>query len=335
MAKKLTSTEATWQRAVLHDIFEAGGLLKRPTRDAGSNRIINAHETEKAKRICDEIKFRNFDFPKLDASLHSIARYVSFEQLHDAGTRKMLRANQIANIIASFCAEQEIFWDDINTHRTTVEMDTYRMSILGKACWDFGCFISQRADKKKTSKLVKSVSEPRVAGSASKSGYKSSGPRSGEIGGLIGEPGKKVIFAKDDILRVIVCHSTKPKTQYIYVDPIANKADTNIAKIGDPSGYSTCKLFFDSIEAAQAAIDTIKSEYKIPDYITGFEIKKQAADPNGYFKIKTDLGNAYIKASKLNEEITEEITEEPKKVKSRFPSINDIDVYSDAMYRYE
>ena len=336
MAKKLTAAESTWQKTVLHDLFEAGELIKRSVRDAGSNRIIRMGEADNAKLICNEIKFRNFDFPKLDSALYSIARFVSFEQLHASGTRKNLTAAQIANIIASFCADQEIFWDDINTHRTTVEMDTYRMSILGKACWEFGCFLSQQADKK-TKKPAARTSTPRAAGAAPKSGYKSSGPRSGEIKGLLGKPGEKITFSSSTIMYVIVCESSKPKTQYVYVDPISYKADPNMARLGDPSGYSACKLFFDKKEDAEFAITTIKSEYTIPDHITGFIVKRQGADANGYFKINTDLGPAYIKASKLNEEITEEMTEEPKTTarKSRFPEIDDIEMYSEAMHCYE
>lgn len=334
MAKKLTASEQSWSRTVLHDIFEAGGLTKRSVRDAGHNRIMSMHEMEGAKALCDEIKFRNFDFPKLDSVLYRLARFVSFEQLHAARTRKSLTAHQIANILASFCAENEIYWDDINTHRTTVEMDTYRMSVLGKSCWEFGCFLSQQAAKKPT-RAPRAASTPRDPGAAPKSGYKSSGPRSGEIKGLIGTPGEKITFSRSDILFVIVCDSSKPKTQYVYVDPLTYKADPNMARLGDPSGYSACKLFFKELTEAQAAVDTIKEHFKIPEHITGFTIKRQSADSNGYFKIATDLGPAYIKASKLNEEIVEEVTEETKSHKSRFPEIGDIEVYSEAMHCYE
>jgi hypothetical protein len=216
-------------------------------------------------------------------------------------------------------------------------METYRMSTLGKACWEFGCFLSQRPDKKASA--ASKTRTPRAAGAAGtapKSGYKSSGPRSGDIKGLIGEPGKKTTFPSSTLLYVIVCESSKPKTQYVYIDPLAYRANPNRVKLGDPSGYSACKLFFDSIEAAEKAVKQIKATFDIPSHITDFIIKKQAADPNGYFAVATDVGNAFIKASKLNEEIVEEITEEPKPRRaSRFPKINDIEVYNEAMQRYE
>jgi hypothetical protein len=245
----------------------------------------------------------------------------------------MFNRLQIANMIAAFCAEHEIFWDDINTHRTTVEMDTYRKSALGGACWEFNCFLSQQADKPSARKPLRA---PRVAGAAPKSGYKSSGPKSGEIGGLIGKPGEKVFLTGKNLV-VICCDSSKPKAQYVYVDPLTYKADINKVKLGDPSGYSACKLFFDSVSTAETAVEIIKRSFTIPEHITGFTLKRQSADPNGYFKIDTTVGPAYIKASKLNEEIKEEMTEEApsKTTKSRFPEIGDIDVYSEAMHRYE
>jgi hypothetical protein len=131
---------------------------------------------------------------------------------------------------------------------------------------------------------------------------------------------------------VIVCDSTKAKKQYVYVSPLAS----NTVKIGDPSGYSDCKLFFETVSEAEDMITAIRSGgVTIPDYITGFSLAKQKADPNGYFGIHTSLGNAYIKASKLNEAITEAIADEPEKSKPKFPEIQDIDVYSEAFHSFE
>lgn len=330
MAKKLTSVESSWQRTVLHDIFEAGGLIRRSARTTGTTAIVHESSVEAAKKVCEEIKFRNFDFYAIDLALGKLAR-LYYTDIHSAHKDRMFSPEQIANMLAAFCAEQEIFWDDVNTHRTTVEMDTYRKSLLGKACWEFNCFLSQQTDKPA---VRKSLRAPRVAGAAPKSGYKSSGPKSGEIKGLIGKPGEKIKLTSN--LVVISCDSSKPKAQYVFVDPLTYRADINKVKLGDPSGYSACKLFFDSVSTAETAIEVIKRSITIPEHITGFTLKRQAADPNGYFKIDTEVGPAYIKASKLNEEIREEMDEEPAKAaKSRFPEIGDIDVYSEAMHRYE
>ena len=334
MAKKLTASESKWSHAVLHDIFEAGGLIKKSVRTADKNRIDWAGCVEEAKAISDEVKFRNFDFNKLDGAIKRIARYTTFVQLHDF-VAKSLTENQIANIIAAFCKEQEIFWDDVNTLRTSVEMDTYRMSILGNACWNFECFLSQQKDKgaAKTRAAATRTVDPATGKTVPKSGYKSSGPKSGLVKGLVGEPGVKTFLHEDyPVVYVIVCESSKTKKQYAYVSPLAS----NSVKLGDPSGYSDCKLFFTSTLDANEFIDKIRAGRSYPSHITDFSLAKQKADTNGYFLLETDLGPAYIKASKLNEELEEDTNiEEPKVRKSRFPEINDIDLYTEALFERE
>ena len=326
---KLTTLEAKWSSAVLHDIFEAGGLIKDSLRKDTTNITKYWGYHEEAAAICKEIKFRNFDFPALDKAFSTLANSSRFTELR-GNDSKMLNSTQLADIIANFCAEQEIYWDDINTDRTTTEMEVYRSSILGRACWEFGCFLSQqaaKADKKSRTK----PSTPRVAGTAPKSGYKSSGPKSGFIGGLIGEPGEKIKLPTSNPVFVIVAESTKTKTQFVFVDPLAYKADVNKVRIGDPSGYSACKLFFDTIPAAEAALDKInKGSFTMPAEVTGFKIYKQSVDTNGYFKIETEIGPAYIKASKLNEAM-KDVEESCNK---KMESIADIEVYADAMNRY-
>jgi hypothetical protein len=333
---KLTGTESVWKQPVVHDIFEAGGLLKKSVRTAGSN-ITARSSASAAKVICDEIKNRAFDFPSTDSALRTIADGY-FQPLHARGSKR-LTVNQIANILASFCAETEIFWDDINTLRTTVEMETYRKSALGKACWDYKCFLSQQSKKTGTS-----VRAPRAAGGrrtgAPKSSYKSSGPKSGIIGGLVGEPGEKTILPSGDTLFVLVCdRPTKSKKQYVFIDPLSPIAELNKVRFGDPSGWSSCKIFFESLSLAEEAIRNIESgSFRIPADVVGIHVERQKADPNGYFRVKTDLGEVYIKASKLNEAIEEALTKEktkPEKRTSRYPEINDVDVYYEAMQRYE
>jgi hypothetical protein len=333
MARKLTPTEATWYRPVIHDIFAAGGLIKKSLRTYSSNYVASYNKSS-AELICNEIKHRTFEFHNTDRALERIATF-SFYPLHEAGRGKTLTANQIANIIANFCAEHEIFWDDVNTLRTSVEMDTYRMSALGRACWERECFLSQQSAK--AAKASKAGSSARSAsrGDAPKSGYKSSGPKSGLVKGLVGKPGDKTLIPRSDVLFVIVCNSTKTKKQYVYVSPLVS----NKVKLGDPSGYSDCKLFFKSLPEAKAAVELLSGRLR-PDHITGFTLQKQSADPNGYFEIETDIGRAYIKASKLNETLEEARLEAPTAAvsserKSRFPEINDIDVYYEAMQYHE
>jgi hypothetical protein len=343
MAKKLTAAEAAFSRALLHDLFEAGGILKYPIREEGRN-YIKEYAPDEAKTICNEIKFRTFDFLNVDYAIKSISSCWIYP-LRDPGKAKRLEAESIANIIAAFCAELEIFWDDVNTHRTSTELETYRKSFLGKACWEFECFLSQQetkapdkfaakyAAKRGTTKAPKA---PRsTTGSAPKSGYKSSGAKSSVIKGLIGKPGEKTTFSTHTLLYSILCKSTKAKPQFAFIDPVSTLADPNVVRLGDPSGYTACKLFFKSIEEAEAAIAKIKSSIAIPDHISAFTPAKGYADANGYFLVKTEIGPAYIKARKLNETVSEDLdeTEEFTATPAKFPKINDIETYNEAFFR--
>jgi hypothetical protein len=345
MAKKLTAGEASLSRAFLHDLFEAGGLLKYPVRTYEKN-YIKVNAQSQAKIICDEIKYRTFDFYKTDSALRYISTCLVFP-LKDVGKAKRLDEYSIANMIAAFCSEQGIFWDNVNTLKSTVEMETYRRSILGNACWEFECFLSQQADKapdKFAAKYAAKRTAPAKTGTktsggtrsgAPKSDYKSSGAKSGSIKGLIGKPGEKITFPADQLMFAILCASSKSKPQYAFIDPLSKPADPNVVRIGDPSGYTACKLFFKSLDDATAAIHKIESELGLPAHVTGCTPAKGYPDANGYFLVNTEVGPAYIKARKLNETIAEELdTDEESSVKkSRFPEINDIDVYTEAMFR--
>jgi hypothetical protein len=52
---KLTGTESVWKQPVVHDIFEAGGLLRKSVRTVGSNQVA-VRAPDAAKIICNEIK---------------------------------------------------------------------------------------------------------------------------------------------------------------------------------------------------------------------------------------------------------------------------------------
>lgn len=324
MAKKLSVSESTWSRPVMHDILEAGGILKFSVRDNARNFISYWGYDNYAETICNEIKEREFNFAAVDTAIKALSGSTVFSPLHDGRDTKRVTPNQMANIIAAFCAENDIRWDDINIPRTSVEMDTYRKSLLGKACWDFGCFLSQTVSggSSATSRTA------RVPGSTPKSGYKSSGPKSGLIKGLIGEPGEKIMSS--DYFYVIVANSTKKKTQFVFTDPLSPVAEVNKVRIGDPSGWSSCKLLFETRPEAEEAIARIeRGDIRVPSDITGFTIKKSKPDANGYFKIDTELGEALIKASKLNEAIRKTMDERLESA-SKKSSILDIDTYTEA-----
>lgn len=333
MAKILTPTEQEWYQTVVHDIFEAGGLLKTSRRTSGENKLLPGYydHVKQAKNICDEIKNRTFNFVELDNDFRTLHQN-SFDKLTTRGS-SYIKDKQIANILAAFCAENEIFWDDVNTRKTVTELETYRMSTFGKACWNFGCFLSQQKGKRSRSDTTRTT----VAGSsAPKSGYKSSGPKSGMIGGLIGEPGEKIKCYGN--LYVIGGKSDKKKKQYVFIDPLSPVAAVNKIRIGDPSGWSCCKLFFEDRADAEKAMERLVTEdtfiRRTPSHIEGLFVARISPDSNGYFKVETEIGPALIKASKLNEAIAEDMENDTTGTEVAKNSIFDIDVYTEAMLHH-
>jgi hypothetical protein len=336
MAKKLTTAEANLSRAFLHDLFEAGGLLKYPVRTDGHNYIKEYYASD-AATICNEIKYRTFDFSKADKAIRNLSG-CWVDPLKEPGKTKRPDASSISNIIAAFCSENEIFWDDVNVPRTKTEMEAFRANTFGAACWEFECFLSQRPAKSATATpATRGAKRSKAAsgGSAPKSGYKTSGAKSGLIKGLIGKPGEKITFDSGRYLYSIICASSKPKKQFAFIDPVNRVADPNIVRLGDPSGFSACKLFFKSIDEANAAIEQILLKIDVPSHISGFTPARCSPEANGYFLVNTEIGQAYIKAQKLNETIAEELDtpEETPARKAKFPEINDIDVYNEAFFR--
>ena len=51
-----------------------------------------------------------------------------------------------------------------------------------------------------------------------------------------------------------------------------------------------------------------------PNKVNSLQIKKIGEDKNGYVEVETEFGNAYIKASKLHEEIEEDLENKEEKM---------------------
>lgn len=341
MAKaKLTATEASFSRGFLNDLFVTGGLSTHNARTSGDIYMQRSGSWVRtaATEICNEIKFRNFDFFKVDKHLDTLSGVKFFPELHSATRRTHRGAKTLARLIASFCSEAGIYWDDVNTNRTVTEMETYRKSMIGEALWDFECFLSQQANKQATNQPTASAprkaSTPKAAGQAPKSAYPSSGPQSGNVRGLIGKPGQKLSAQGTDVYRVVGvnANSAKVKAQ-AHVNALSPKGavdgqpNVNKVVIGSANGYTNFICFLDDLNKATAFLN--KCIANCPSNVTGLKLYKQPADPNGYYEVETEYGPVGIAAKALNEAlaVNEGINEAN--------SIKNIDVYDDVMQRYE
>lgn len=165
------------------------------------------------------------------------------------------------------------------------------------------------ADLKKGKKTIKKNKKTRsnnkklVSKTAPKNSYKSLGPQSSNVRGLIGISGNKVINDENIVYCIEGINSNTSKIPSAFIKPLTSSGDAggnkNKVFIGDPSGYTDCKLFFFEEEYAKEFLE--KCTINIPSNITNLHISEKKTDSNGYFKINTEFGTAYIKASKLNE----------------------------------
>ena len=110
------------------------------------------------------------------------------------------------------------------------------------------------------------------------------------IGGEFANPGK-----------------TQPK---LHVKPQHGKTPLKV-DYGSGQGYNDCILYFASEQAARNFMSI--ADANKPSKVKSLQIKKIGEDKNGYVEVETEFGNAYIKASKLHEEVEESLEDKEEK----------------------
>lgn len=208
-------------------------------------------------------------------------------------------------------------------------MEEITKTTLGAALFEFNCFTSQedptkpkqRATRQAASTNTSTTTPAQSTGPVS--GYKSSGPHSGEIPNLIGTAGvKENILAS--LMYCVQADKIGKNTPNAFITPLnttttgniikVDKATAETVKFGSGNGYTDCTCWFDDINLATDF--AIKCQNKFGAKYTNISIAKAKTDPNGYYKVSTEFGECYIKAKKLNEAFEkaeqEEITEAKK-----------------------
>lgn len=213
-----------------------------------------------------------------------------------------LKAKNIMKIFANICAKREIFWDD--TAHTPQELDYFKKTPFGGLLWDFECFVSQEPAPVKTPtvgtpKATNSSAAPRAPRAAAGSGHTL---YRNNAGGIVGT--SKDILTVPEMYCIMgefnPAGKTKPK---IHVSPQGQNAPLKV-KYTSGQGFNDCILHFDSLAAANDF--KAKCEANLPANVAFLQVKKLPTDPNGYVQVDTQYGPAWIKASKLHEEIIED-----------------------------
>lgn len=357
---KLSNKDKADSRGFLLDLFWQGGLIKPGDTSIGSslsNRwtgLTNYGVRGSIKAVCDEVVQRNFDFFNVDAALNQLADCKFFVDPtafgRVRGARMVKRsADLIAGYIANFCAEQGIYWDDVNTHKTVQEMDQYKKTLLGGAVWEYECFLSQQLNKGNTTTAsaasttgattntqaaptsTRAPRAPKAPGQGPANPYKSLGPQSGKARDLKGNPGDKV-YANTKVSFCIVADNAKSASPaYALVKPLNKQGDdgngTNKVFVSSSHGYADCTCYFDDINDANAFLAQCNAKNWGPD-ISNLRVMKRASESNGYFIVGTEFGDCAISAKRMNEAAAFD-----EKHHSVGYTINDIDVYAEAFMR--
>lgn len=355
---KLSAKEMLESRGFLVDLFSVGGLIKPGDTSIGQNLANRWHNMHHCKgsvdTVCTEIVQRNFDFFNVDKAINELSGCKFFVDPtafgRVRGARMVTRsAQQIAGFIAYFCKSNGIFWDDVNTNKTTYEMDQYRKTLLGEALWDYQCFLSQNSGNNASTSAgtgaattstattaTRTLRTPRVPGQAPKNDYKSQGPKSGLARDLKGQPGQKVQANTNVIFCIVGDNAKASSPAFALVKPLTKGAEvngTNKVFISSSHGYADCTCYFDDLNDANAFLQ--KCIANCPSDISNLKVMKKAAERNGYFIVGTEYGDCAISAKRMNE-VTEAVANESTTAAtSNSYKIHDIDVYAEALYKYE
>lgn len=346
---KLTPAQIEDSHGWLNDIFVCGGLLaktKRPTDRqywymyGASSYYYYQDLIKNAKLICDEIKFRQFK--DLDSALDFLANIQFIPNIKATrGQAVRKSADMLARYIANFCKEAQIYWDDSN--RTPYEIEEWKKTILGRYLTEYGCLASQTNAPAKTSSGTRAASSG-IPGQP-KNDYKSTGPQSGNVRDLIGTAGNKEKLY-GTIFCIVLDNANASKTEATaYVRPLNSdvkgaSGSTNKVFVGSANAYTSCTIFFSDLAEADKVVQQIAAR-GLPNGLSNPHVARKNAKANGYYKVGTEFGPAYISASKLNEEV--EIKEETVSLKGKdgkcnncsYAPIQDIDTYDEAFYKYE
>jgi hypothetical protein len=306
-------------KAWMHDVMAIAGVLPQSQRTANYiyfTRYTNV-PTAHASKICDELI--NRDFENIDASISVLSGYRFFPDFTQDDRSKLYKETDIAKAIVYMAECFGLYWDD--TIRTPYEIDEFKNTILGKAVYTYGRYISAIKDKT-TKTRASSTSSSGTSGTvaaAPQNNYKQSGPQSGNVRGLLGNPGDKV-YADTSTSYRIEGDKVKSNTPRVFIKPLTASGaagNSNKVYISSGNGYTDCTCYFDDPNEAQKFLDKIlkdlpqliKEKRAISD-ITNLHVAKVKSDNNGYFLVDTEYGPCAVSAKTLNEAMTEALEEE-------------------------
>jgi hypothetical protein len=313
MARIFTTSDAEQKaKAWLNIVTVSAGLRNDPNVTISDIQFKQASD-----EVCTEIV--NRDFKNVDSSIQWLSR---FTLRTPTGKRINFNKAQVAKCLVYMADLVGLYWDD--TVRTPYEIDEFKKSLLGEAVYKYGRYISAIQPPKATRSTTKSTASGGGGGtkSAPQNGYKSSGPQSGNVRDLQGNPNEKVIADTNFIYKIIADKIGK-NTPNVFIKPLSASGvtgSTNKIFISSGNGYTDCTCYFDDPNDAQAFLDKIIAANRVPANINNIRVVKMKADPNGYFLVGTEFGTVAVSAKTLNEafEVNEDLSGGWKKATEKY-----------------
>ena len=309
MARIFTTPESEMKaKSIMHDITLAGGLRSKNQKPNLSGSFDSSY-VRAAQKICDELVNRNF--ANIDQAIHTASGYGC--EPFAGGRYFHFKPDAVARAIVYMAELVNIYWDDTNV--TPYEVDEFKKTMLGDAVYKYGRYISAVKPAKSTSSTGTSGSattttSTKAPGQGPANPYKSSGPQSGNVRDLIGNPGDKA-FADTAVSYKIIADKVGKNTPNVFIKPLSPAGatgNTNKIFISSGNGYTDCTCYFDDPNAAQAFLDKIIAAGRVPSNIQNIHVAKVKSDPNGYFLVGTEFGTVAVSAKTLNESVTEDLS---------------------------
>ena len=279
--------------------------------------------SEAAQIIIRAMSARTFNFKEVDEALSRIKSYsFSFGDTPTAEhcTWTIRNIAGAAKFLAWICAQNRIYWND--AAYTPAERETWRTeSFFANYLFEAECFVSQPSRVKRATRAASAATDPSAgtgtgAAGAPKSGYKSAGPQSAFVAGLIGKPGEKVTVSEPELYCIAgdKAGTIVPKA---FIHPVENPAVGEFAKLnadglpkikfGAGNGYTDLAI----LSRDAATMENILA--KMPSHLTskysGVSVRRTRNDASGYFRVNTEFGEVLVKPTKLNEALFAEVFE--------------------------
>lgn len=352
---KLTTGQIENAKAWMYDIFSMSDLNTsgKSIRTSWYYDHNWRWSKQSALAIYNAIKLRKVDYHTFTAidktlsDLASVSFIASLDPNLQQGRTTRKKPEMLATYIAYFCASKGIYWDD--TLMTPYEREALLKTTIGAALWEYNCFVTQENPKVKTNtpstpSTSKASAQKATTGRPPQNGYKSLGGLSDKVPNLIGTPGQKQTFTSGTIMYCIEADKLGKNTPSVFITPVSSSGQAvsddraKSVNLGSGNGYSDCKLWWDDLQDATNFLAQCNHKFASGRF-QNLHIARARADANGYFKVLTEFGVAYIKAGRLNEEILEYLmadnTNKLESVKTDGSyTIQDIDTYSEAFDKY-